>query len=400
MKVQLYILVGLAFSLPWFSFAIPRAAATLVPLFTVLSLGVVFWQGQWSRHLRSNVWMGVLAVLVLGTVSLLWSLDAELSTERLTKLVLFLPVGTALVLIAANWSPGEREVRTVDGALLAGMSFGALLLAWHLATETGLFGLLRPDLDPVELLNGANRPSVILLLCLSAAVLAMKRTVWPRLAWGYVALLMLLFSQATSQTAAFGLVIWLAGYAVAWAAPAIARSLLVWGGAALILAMPGLVLLVEHFDTERSFDYAAGSAGARLDLWYAVSHKVLDSPLYGYGLEGARSITDWAVEFVYFNGNSVPHPHNGVLQIWLELGLIGALLAALIWVLVTRKVRWFRSADQPALIAGLGAFLVVLSVSHGLWQSWWLNAAFGVAALTLLFARRASAERPEAGRAG
>ena len=166
--------------------------------------------------------------------------------------------------------------------------------------------------------------------------------------------------------------------------PSIARPLLVWGGALLILLHPGLILLVEYFDADRTFDLAAGSAGARLDLWYAVSHKILESPIYGHGLEAARSITDWSVEFVYYRGSSMLHPHNGILQIWLELGVVGALLAAYGWVWISKQVTNASDENRPAVTAALSAFLFVVSVSHGLWQSWWINSLFGVAVLTIL----------------
>ena len=78
------------------------------------------------------------------------------------------------------------------------------------------------------------------------------------------------------------------------------------------------------------------------------------------------------------------HPHDGWLQIWLELGGIGAgLVALLLWTVVSRLGR-LRAAPsaQATAAATLVAGLTICSVSFGVWQSWWLSSLWIAAAMT------------------
>jgi O-antigen ligase len=77
------------------------------------------------------------------------------------------------------------------------------------------------------------------------------------------------------------------------------------------------------------------------------------------------------------------HPHNGALQLWLELGGIGALLgAALVFALGVAAAR----SSAPAVGAGMLASAAVTGMlSFGLWQAWWVaSLLLALVALALL----------------
>ena len=68
------------------------------------------------------------------------------------------------------------------------------------------------------------------------------------------------------------------------------------------------------------------------------------------------------------------HPHNEVMQIWLEQGLIGVILLAcfhgsLFWQLRKLSSRLTISMFGFYLISSL----IVLGVSHSLWHKWWIT---------------------------
>ncbi|MEJ0067893.1 MAG: hypothetical protein WDO24_03180 [Pseudomonadota bacterium] len=66
------------------------------------------------------------------------------------------------------------------------------------------------------------------------------------------------------------------------------------------------------------------------------------------------------------------HPHNGALQVWLELGAVGALVGALIALVVLSRLTPDRLAPAERAV-GLATFAtaaVELSLSYGIWQSW------------------------------
>jgi O-antigen ligase len=84
------------------------------------------------------------------------------------------------------------------------------------------------------------------------------------------------------------------------------------------------------------------------------------------------------------------HPHNATLQMWLELGAVGAALYALLCGLCL----WAMSRmglSRTALAAGAGGVLAVFVIgqlSFSAWQSWWLCVQLLAAAFFLFVVRK------------
>jgi O-antigen ligase len=101
---------------------------------------------------------------------------------------------------------------------------------------------------------------------------------------------------------------------------------------------------------------------------------------------------------VAIDGEILPlHPHNAVLQVWLELGGVGVLLGfgALAFTLGAA----FRAPDlahrvsRAVLAAGAAAGISVALISFGIWQEWWI-ASLGLLAAALAGAARLAAAPP------
>jgi O-antigen ligase len=88
---------------------------------------------------------------------------------------------------------------------------------------------------------------------------------------------------------------------------------------------------------------------------------------------------------------AIGHPHNAALQIWTELGAVGAVLALGIVLLILYYV-----ALQPHPIGSMSLALIagatpVALVGHGAWQGWWA-ASLGSAIIWLLVVNRLRSE--------
>ena len=64
-------------------------------------------------------------------------------------------------------------------------------------------------------------------------------------------------------------------------------------------------------------------------IWSFSKQKILERPLFGHGIFSSRDIGDQYK--ILDNVNqilpAIPlHPHNNILQIWLELGVVGIIL--------------------------------------------------------------------------
>ena len=79
------------------------------------------------------------------------------------------------------------------------------------------------------------------------------------------------------------------------------------------------------------------------------------------------------------------HPHNAVLQVWLELGAVGALIGLGLLLAILRAIGRMLDNRLPRA-AALGMFtsgLALASFSFGIWQSWWLSSILFSAAFLI-----------------
>jgi O-antigen ligase len=145
----------------------------------------------------------------------------------------------------------------------------------------------------------------------------------------------------------------------------------------IYLAMPALYMAVQEtlratgivIDLPRSYAMRVGYWSHAMD-WISLQ------TVRGWGLDSSRA----------FSPGIVLHPHNGPLQIWLELGALGALLAAAAWWLMLLRLADEKPDLARAGIAGsAAAYLLFSGVNFGVWQEWWLalGALVAVAAAAL-----------------
>lgn len=155
----------------------------------------------------------------------------------------------------------------------------------------------------------------------------------------------------------------------------------------------GPVLEPENITPELSRSPAQHSIAYRLHIWHFAANTFLEKPLGGWGLGASRYVGDG--QNVYDSvrgeiGEAIPlHPHNSVLQIFLELGVIGALL---VLALIGRIIFRLGRADwsPPDRVFAFGMFVTILliyAVSFSAWSSWW-NAFVCYAVALFSIARR------------
>lgn len=131
-----------------------------------------------------------------------------------------------------------------------------------------------------------------------------------------------------------------------------------------------------------SCNYTASSLLHRLYIWQFAVKKTIEKPVTGWGLNTARIMPGGRdiinirppCESNWTSGESLPlHTHNAILQIWLELGGVGAFIFGIILVAINLGLqnanRFVAAFSQSQLTAAI----VVSSLGFGAWQSWWLS---------------------------
>lgn len=357
----------------------PLAFAPIVSLTGLLSLGALRI-GERDRP-------AALAILVLSTwalVSMVWSPFHPTKPEHATamKLVLQGVLYWALFRAAGAMTPESRSLALRIFAW--GMALLGALLALEAFTGAGVYQALRNAInDPIRpdlAVKNVAQGGFVLAVLTPAAALAGWRTgagVWPGV-----------LMTAGILGASFGLdadapVIALVFSALAvwavWRWPVWAPRMIGGVAAVLFLAAPAVVWATRQLGWFQALEREVPlSWSMRMSYWRHAADWIGDHPLRGWGIDASRM----------FGPGITLHPHNGPLQVWLELGLIGAMAAAVFWFVAIAS----QSQDRRDVGRGVGvgtavAYLTFSAVSFGVWQEWWL-AVGGLAAAGCMAVQR------------
>jgi O-antigen ligase len=350
---------------------------------------------------RGGVVAAGVALGLWGAVTAAWALAPGRALGLGLSLVAMLLLAGGAAEAAATAPEAER--RRLAVALAAGLVFGLVLAGMDAATGNAIRAAVRGLREAPATLAFGLKPaaSVMALLLPLLAALPCPRPARLLLLGGGAAVLVALPGDAAKIAALVGLGVALAGSR----APRLVPRLVGAGIAAVILGMPLLVAALPGLPVER----LPPSAVHRTLIWDFTAARIAERPLLGWGMEASRDIpggrdnpseaalqrlrvTDPALRawFAAPHVEVLPlHPHNGALQVWLELGAIGALLAAfLAWRLGLAAAR----APCPAAAAGvLASGAVTAMLSFGAWQAWWVAAMLLAAVAAAALPRESTA---------
>jgi O-antigen ligase len=290
-----------------------------------------------------------------------------------------------LALAAASGS--ITAPRRLTSLLVLGFVLG-LAIAWAEVVTGGLLGSLFTDRPyRATRLNQASISFAILLLPASAVLIGSGRTILPvSLAALGAATVFALVGTAAKILLIAGIAMGLLLYR--YHRP-VARALSLISIIVIVTAPLSFARLERVPGLGEAADGVKISAGHRLLIWSFAGDRIAEHPLIGWGLDASRAIPGGG-ELIRTDESWLPlHPHNAALQLWLELGVPGAVLFALLAGLAWRVLAaapWSR-AFTAAAGAALTIALVGSLTTYGIWQEWWLGALWFSLFLVLVTAR-------------
>ena len=383
-------LAGAALVTPVMSVFSPHGL-TLVCVFAALAAGAVHIHRN-RRFPAIGKWIGlpVASLMLYAWVSSIWAQrpwDTALVWPTIASVFL-----AGLVLVSAARSVQPEEWPRFRNACLLGFIAGLALLALEIYSEATITIFLRditntssvPHLD-VYRPAWFNRAATIMALMVWPVVmiaLQEKRT-WLALALPLAVPIVISQTASAAALAAVGLAILVFLLSMLWPRwmPRFAAVFLAAG----VLFAP---LIVRFALTLPAIHLVAGKDDAwkhRLQIWEYTAGLIAQKPVFGWGVDSSR----------YLNTRGegptavMPlHPHNGALQIWLELGAVGAIIATVLAVAVCVAIdRVIVDRTQRAgALAALTSAVTIICLSYGIWQYWWLSGLWITAAVILLIA--------------
>ena len=312
-------------------------------------------------------------------VSILWTAEPGAAAEKLLHLLGVLVAGLIVGDIALGLRQTERRI--LARFLIAGVLLAGVLMTVELITDAPIKHLLRSELDDESLiLSSFNRGATMFALLVWPATLLLYRWRWAAAIafWiGTLILLLTLLSGAAVLAVAAGGIVFL----LAWFAPRRMPVLLAALISAYMLASPLISGTLAGRDTVMRYENdLTRSTYHRLLVWSFTAERILERPILGWGFDSSRRIPGGELMLDTSEQAMPLHPHNGALQLWLELGAVGAVLATLlpVWLLLALRRAPLR-LDDAATMGFITSTFVILCLSYGLWQSWWLSAIWLVA---------------------
>lgn len=132
----------------------------------------------------------------------------------------------------------------------------------------------------------------------------------------------------------------------------------------------------------KDYDFLPFSSKHRIFIWSFAAEKFIQNPILGYGYDATKYFDIKDADMIIYEGTKISplptHPHNNIIQILLETGIIGFILYMSLvykylsnWQLSFSNEK-YRFDIQASGYGFLANFFIISMISFNMWQSWWV----------------------------
>lgn len=326
----------------------------------------------------------LLLLLVWGWISSFWSpYQSDDIMTNPVKLMLGVPVFLLCAYLIKMSASVPKKAKILTGILCVGtLALSVSILVDQLSGYAISFAV--DPLDPGQDLtarigdmiqNIGHATSVLTLLLAPVSVLLWTRGRIGKAASLTLVVLTLACGFTTGQSAStLGALTALLLMGLASRRPVLAlRTGFLLAGASILFA-PLLAFLSAHLGANIK-NALPFSWEERVENWSYLSQKLSQHPIVGHGFDAVRMFNDTHT-IRGFEGRALVslHPHNAGLHIWVELGVIGAVLSCTALYFALRYLSVPNRLSKTQMVATSGLLIAVVtmsSLSYGVWQDWW-----------------------------
>ncbi|MBL6931626.1 MAG: O-antigen ligase family protein [Rhodospirillales bacterium] len=394
-------ILGVAFAIMTPVSVISPKGMAVVLAATALGLASLRLAGGWRFNWQgSMVGKLIAAFVILCFLSAIWSIAPE-KTLKTAAIFASEAIGGTLIILAATRLNVIQRTWVVH-AICFGLAVAMAALFFEYLSGNALrFFFLTPEnalewkkIAHFKVYNASM--TVIVLTTLPASLLIFRlghRLLASMALAGLLGLTVIADADTSRVALVFGVVV----VAVACWAPRIATvglmTVLVIGilaGPAVLKETPPLQKYVDVLPQLPNSTYH------RLIIWEEVVDRIWQRPVIGFGFDSSRGMTDaktsqdfsltYRGKRIYeIHSEPIPlHPHNAALQVWLELGGLGATLYTAILLVLVRLVGRSNSFQGAVGLGTLTTAIFISFTAYGAWQSWWQATLWMVAAVVAL----------------
>lgn len=378
----------------------------LVPLLVITCLvliGLVTVVDRKALFPRGPVAMAGGAILVWAALTNAWGMSPHFVELLQVTATIGMGVFAASMFMAL---PEKANVRVDRWLIFGSVALVVFLIEEHLS-DARITTLLHPDpvlqiataFFPKIFVYAGGGTAVLSSTCIAVAALIYIHTRKVLWAVAYFVVAVIACAVMPMAAATLGAVLGGAAFVVAYYFRRFAFTVIFAGFAAYLIAAPviSLFMLPTHVDpipTVPTSDFGAEdtlSIQARFATWFHVAKLSMQQPVLGHGFGASRDFSATNEKLPGSILDAIPlHPHNGPLQVWLELGGVGVVLVLVLLFTAWRATLRIERPLAAAAVAGtLVAGSVPILVSFSLWNTWWL-ATLAFAAVFAVRAVKAS----------
>lgn len=394
MKKTHYFILSILLITPALSMLAGLAVAPLVGMLIVASLADI---RKFPTIKYRSISIIIMCFLVWGLISCLWAPNLSSGLALWGKLSL-LAMGGAIALTIAAERPKSPYTALIPVYALC----LALIIAMEERISNGFLTTLIHQLlgssDYTYNATELNRGATLVALCIWPALLVLvnknrKPTALLLLVLTFAVLLMLKSLSAVmgiiAGTICFILILRFKNNGI----KILATALL-----AAVLLIPFLMIFQNPSSIMQRFPHIPASSEHRLYIWHFTAQKALLNPVRGWGLNASRHIPIHPEDILPGNKSPLPiHPHNSIMQLWLELGIPGILLFAGFILTLLQHVRNITDTTYKAACAsGIVAYFTIGLTAFGIWQEWWVASGLLLALWLITAHKNIPANEPTA----
>lgn len=358
---------------------------------------------------HSKINKTIIIYLFYAMMSIFWAIRPDQAFGLWYKLVLIFTGSYALYDFLSNLGTSQKKqlgISVVMGVVLAIIVANIEIISDGVITRFFLDLINKQHVyELVDLNRGAAFLSIIFWPAFAFLIINRKRALAVILAIVSVMALMRLESQSSVVAIIMGLLAY--GFVSLSGRRGISVIMLL-----AVLAVPAVAVTAKVMEPAHMFKIIPqipnSASEIRLYIWDFAAGKAAEKPVFGWGFNASRSIPVSEKDYVLNGRHPLPlHPHNNVLQVWLETGIVGLVLFTLFLLAIMQRTKDFESLEscrtsfkeanlahkicritannsQRALAMGLvTTYFTIGQTGFGIWQSWWV--ACGILSSAFLY---------------
>lgn len=364
---------------------------------TILAIAMAVAVPLYRRHRKHQhipfLWYALLAFLGWGGITIFWALDTGEAVSVWLRLLAIAAAAYILFQMVVHYDHGSRAIGRVMRWLVLGHVIALALLTLDIVLQPGPLGWLNNTFSKTPFhFEKLNRGATVIALTLWPCLLGIRQLVPGHrkhmlLAAAMIAATAAVLSQLNSLAAIVSLVVGLGVFTYAYWIRVAVRIALKIGLVTMLALMPLVALFwMQPARWIAMFPDMPASMQHRLYIYEFVAHKALEKPWLGWGLKSSKFLPGgW--QQVHEGMALLPlHPHNAVLQVWLEMGVVGLVLLAICLLAMLYSIGQagyhFPRPVRAVYYSVFFAYMATSLTAYGFWQNWWLAAAVIAAAVT------------------